>query len=89
MGIDHSNPYIHSTTVLCDRENIEKVSKKVSKKYPAGWHKIDMYNIRYTDNSNTQYTLGSVMGGRKKEEFGDVMISQLVSSLSVLGGRHG
>ena len=19
MGIDHSNPYIHSTTVLCDR----------------------------------------------------------------------
>ena len=20
MGIDHSNPYIHSTTVLCDRD---------------------------------------------------------------------
>ena len=20
MGIDHSNPYIHSTTILCDRD---------------------------------------------------------------------
>ena len=24
MGIDHSNPYIHSTTVLCDISNIQK-----------------------------------------------------------------
>ena len=25
MGIDHSNPYIHSTTVLCDKEVIGKL----------------------------------------------------------------
>ena len=22
MGIDHSNPYIHSTTILCDMSNV-------------------------------------------------------------------
>ena len=27
MGIDNSNPYIHSTTVLCDDENMDKMWK--------------------------------------------------------------
>ena len=25
MGIDHSNPYIHSTTVLCDNMNLPEI----------------------------------------------------------------
>ena len=30
MGIDHSNPYIHSTTVLCDKKKMKNMGKNVN-----------------------------------------------------------
>ena len=33
MGIDHSNPYIHSTTVLCDTKDGSSPSSLVSNNY--------------------------------------------------------
>ena len=37
MGIDHSNPYIHSTTVLCDN-NIYVLPHHYNKLSPASAH---------------------------------------------------
>ena len=40
MGIDHSNPYIHSTTVLCDMMQQPPPKKASPLNYPCGSSKI-------------------------------------------------
>ena len=42
MGIDHSNPYIHSTTVLCDKR-----TKAIFKPEITNIYYVLMYNIVY------------------------------------------
>ena len=41
MGIDHSNPYIHCTTILCDMSNVNLAGTRVVR------YLIEVRNLEY------------------------------------------
>ena len=40
MGIDHSNPYIHSTTVLCDNIHSGRVLQRSVDRFPNSFNTL-------------------------------------------------
>ena len=48
MGIDHSNPYIHSTTVLCDPRGFLNPSQEMSQEAKVHTHIVPLGHTQIT-----------------------------------------